>query len=495
MRCLSRALSIPIPVSMDTHTHAYISLMKLHGIADPSTAKAQSTHTAPTMWRRASVDQPGSLPGTVASPFISVGTQGFGAPIPGPMGSSGYGGTVGQDSVTPWRRSSVPNNAHVTGSAKKGEITPWDDVKGNTVKDGQVLTRGGEVMVVFYPRILGAYCLDPSDRDLPPGSVAGSQILLYRNLLYSLSLAYPITILNDRSTTEGGVNSAHLPYASSYPAPLINPNWLVCLMQVFSRDTVNPSRLPLATNATKQFLYKLFGALIPHCTLLCPIEPTAPTGPFPGPFPSFPSAPTLGPVPSFPSVPTFPSALGPAPTFPPAPSPVPSFPSVPLFPSTLPVSSFPSISPFSSTPTLVPAPSSGLAQGPVHHSLLRIITSTSIHATSSATSTPISSPTSSAYAGGNHDTYARSRLCSPLKESSLKCDSSWILSGFSLPLRDLISLSIRASSDADHQLRVQAITVLGLLNPSQWMALAHVKPGINSQNHGNHPIIAVRHML
>ena len=477
MRCLSRALSIPIPVSMDAHTHAYTSLLKLHGVAEPHTAvRAQSTHTAPSMWRRASVDQQGqgqgSLPTTAASPFISVGTGtgAFGAQIPGPLGSSGYAGTgtVGQDSVGPWRRSSVPSNSStVPGGVRKGETTPWDDLKGNiTVKDGNIpVSRGGETMVVFYPRVLGAFCLDPSDRDLPPGSVAGGQIILYRNLLYSLSLAYPVSILNDHMTAEGGgMYGNQLPYNTSYPTPLTNPNWLVCLMQVFSRDTVNQSRLSTATNATKQFLYKLFGALIPHCTLLCPQETTASNGSFPASFPSFPLGPTLASVPSFPSVPSFLPTSALAPTL--------ALGHVPPYPPALGLG----LSLPSSAPSVGPL---GTAQGqmPVHHSLLRIITSTSIHPTSSCTSTPISSPTSTAYAAKNHDTYGRNKLCSPLKEHSSKCDASWILSGFSIPLKDLVQISIRASSDPDHQLRVQAITVLGLLNPAQWMALAYVQPG------------------
>ena len=483
MRCLSRALSIPIPVSMDAHTHAYTSLLKLHGVSEPHTAiKAQSTHTAPSMWRRASVDLQGqgqgqgqgSLPTTAASPFISVGTGAFGAQIPGPLGSSGYAGagTVGQDSVGPWRRSSVPNNLSTgPGGVKKGEITPWDDIKGNiTVKDGNIpVSRGGgETMVVFYPRVLGAFCLDPSDRDLPPGSVAGGQIILYRNLLYSLSLAYPVSILNDHNATEGGgMYCNQLPYNTSYPTPLTNPNWLVCLMQVFSRDTVNQSRLSTATNATKQFLYKLFGALIPHCTLLCPQEVTASNGSFPASFPSFPLAPTLDSVPSFPSVPSFLPTTALAPTL--ALGHVPPYPPTSPLGLGLPLTSAPSIGPIGT--------GQGLGQMPVHHSLLRIITSTSIHPTSSCSSTPISSPTSSMYAAINHDTYGRNKLCSPLKEHSSKCDASWILSGFSIPLKDLVLISIRASSDPDHQLRVQAITVLGLLNPAQWMALAYVQPG------------------
>ena len=441
LRCLSRALSIPIHVTAE-NTHALRALKYLHGTNDAAPHRSTPLHT-PSVWRRASADLPANHIVTstliATSPFISST----------PFGAS-TGSTVNQqESAGAWRRASGSGGAQLTITPKKQEANPWDDVRDfkgqNTqthISDTAALPSStsipvtSTVITVSYPRLLGAFCLDLSDVSgvgVGSGQTAGHvspAAAMYRNLLFFLSAVYPSSVLDSQNVKDAEYISAQRPISS----PAKFPNWLSVVVVSFNRDNSVSTRAATNANSTKQFLFKLLSALIPHATLL----PPPPSLSLPLPLSSSASVSTIAAV-----VPTHTHTYT---------SPCPSQ---------------------SITPTSNPITTSTITSTSTSISTSRLPALSIMVPNHTANTYPLGlsgiigpGPLSP---GNNY--FSPHGSSTPHNEFQ-NPDTSYILSGFELSLGNIVNTIVRACSDTDHQVRVQAVTVLGLLNPEQWRALS-----------------------
>lgn len=214
----------------------------------------------PTVWRRAS-----ATPATVEIPGKTMDTI-----------KSVEGG---------WRRNTL--NGMRKPDDSRGPVNNVDK-KGTSAVEVIIRMPKQIYLTVFLPRLVAAYCLNPSSGDV---GLNAAHLTIYRSLFYSLSSYYPDVVLIDLSRKQLVPTRRMSQHAGISPGfPCLIPegsqlekysfggetvgteeetSWLVALILSLSREeTVIRAAAPL--NPSKQFLYKVLGALVPHSFILPP---------------------------------------------------------------------------------------------------------------------------------------------------------------------------------------------------------------------------------
>ena len=190
-----------------------------------------------------------------------------------------------------WRRNISDDAKRVDGS--RGLVNSGEK-KGSVAAEVTPRQSNQVFITVFYPRLLAAYCLNPSSDDLP-GDLSASNVTMYRSLLYSLSSYYPDVILIDlqrkpnvpvrRVSPHTGTSHICLsPTAVGNRLEIFSAagegrcggggeevsSWLMALIISLSRDKIMNRAAATSSSPSKQYLFKLLGALVPYSTILPP---------------------------------------------------------------------------------------------------------------------------------------------------------------------------------------------------------------------------------
>ena len=222
----------------------------------------------PTVWRRAS-----ATAATAETPGKTIDTV-----------KSVEGG---------WRR-----------NTSNGVRKPEDSVDKRGTLEAEVIIRMQKQirLTVFLPRLIAAYCLNSSYGDV---GLNASHLTVYRSLLYSLSSYYPDVVLIDfskkqlvpmrRMSLQAGISPVFpslLPEGTQLEKYSFvgetggredDTSWLVALILSLGREQTVNRAAATSLNPSKQFLYKILSALVPHSIIL------------PHPFTTFmPSSPSKG---------------------------------------------------------------------------------------------------------------------------------------------------------------------------------------------------------
>lgn len=227
--CFSRALSLPMSFSLKIHTHISDALLRFNTIPLP---------LLPVTSKSTSATIPSSLDRTVVKSAEGVSSL-------GPEHES-------LESLPTWRRGRDmrcdvrDDKGGRTSNSWRKETNTSSTIPSAIANDEDVNT--DSVATVSFVLLLSALCVDPPTHSSSASLPLSSSLSVYRNLLLSLSMSYPTVLLNSDAYTDGSC-SYHPKYLSTLLLHLKSP--------------MSPS-----PTTSKQFLYRLLSALIPHSDVI-----------------------------------------------------------------------------------------------------------------------------------------------------------------------------------------------------------------------------------